>query len=130
MPHHLHVDTAALVRRVYDEMSMTLPAHKYVNRQRMIAAAKGWSVPMAWDDDTIDDPAAKPHNPKPKPDTKRQQLDEAVVIRVLSGEKLPTTVAERREILRRWLASGRSEKELCTIQGWRGGSYKDAEVAA
>lgn len=41
------------IRDVYDEWSMTPgPSRK----TRQVAAARGWAPPLAWDDDTIDDP--------------------------------------------------------------------------
>ena len=42
---------------------------------------------------------------------------------ILAGEKLPTTTAERREIMRRWLASGRTESSLCERMGWKASRY-------
>lgn len=48
--------TAARVRRVYDELSMSVGPSS-ITRKR--ALAKGWVPPLAWDDDTIDDPAAE-----------------------------------------------------------------------
>lgn len=54
----VHPRTAARVRALYDELGGTLgPAP----RSRTYAAAKGWPPPLAWDDDTIDDPAATPY---------------------------------------------------------------------
>jgi hypothetical protein len=52
--------TAALAAKVaaaYDELAMTGGPSA---RTRSRAAAKGWPPPLAWDDDTIDDPAAEP----------------------------------------------------------------------
>lgn len=49
-----------LARRIvalYDELSMT---HGPSTRSRAIAKRKGWAVPLAWSDDTIDDPTAVP----------------------------------------------------------------------
>ncbi|EFQ82732.1 hypothetical protein HMPREF0063_11941 [Aeromicrobium marinum DSM 15272] len=58
--------TAAAVRKIYDELSMT-PApvslvheRSSVSRSLRFAAVAGWVTPLAWDDDTIDDPAAVP----------------------------------------------------------------------
>lgn len=49
--------TADAVRAVYDELWAT-PGPSTATRKR--AAALGYAPPMAWDDDTIDDPAATP----------------------------------------------------------------------
>lgn len=42
---------------MYEEMCMTVPADKYVNRRRTIARRKGYVPPLAWDDiDTDPEP--------------------------------------------------------------------------
>jgi hypothetical protein len=72
---HLHVDgkvirhfiqtktvtttTASRVRAIYDQLSMT-PGPSTITRKR--SAAKAWVVPLAWDDDSIDDPHAEPNH--------------------------------------------------------------------
>lgn len=52
------VGTAKLVGQLYDELSMT-PGPS--NRARSLARTRSWAPPLAWDDDTIDDRAARPH---------------------------------------------------------------------
>jgi transcriptional regulator with XRE-family HTH domain len=60
------VRTARNVRRLYDRMWDVAPprATKYdrgsYTRSVKYAAAHGWLPPLAWDDDTIDDPDAQP----------------------------------------------------------------------
>lgn len=54
----VRVETAEAVKAAYAEMSMT-PGPS--GRQRSFARNRGWAPPLAWDDDAIDDPAAKPH---------------------------------------------------------------------
>lgn len=49
--------TAAKVAKVFDELHLT-PGPSEIARRR--AKLKGWAPPLAWDDDTIDDPAAQP----------------------------------------------------------------------
>lgn len=57
--------TARAVRRLYDELSMQLPpedtpaARGAASRARAYAAARRWSPPLDWDEDKIDDPAAR-----------------------------------------------------------------------
>lgn len=112
----VHVGTAETVARVYDELCMT-PGPSVVGRRR--AAAKGWPTPLAWDEGAIDDPKARPHG-----NTRgRRELDESVVDRLLHGEQVHSNQTEKTEAMRRWLASGRSEKSLCTIHGWKPGRY-------
>lgn len=58
--------TARSVRELYDELWDQAPPeseHRQkiaANRARNYARARGWFPPMAWDDDTIDDPASRP----------------------------------------------------------------------
>lgn len=62
----VHADTARAVRDLYDRLwNITPPQAEWrdkiaANRARGYAAERGWAPPMAWDDDTIDDPAAAP----------------------------------------------------------------------
>jgi hypothetical protein len=57
----VHSSTEAIVRVVYDRMSMTRPEGPYRNRQRITAERKGYAPPLAWDEDTIDDPDELPN---------------------------------------------------------------------
>ena len=53
--------TAKKVAALYDELwDQPGPSLRSV----LAARRNGWVPPMAWDDDTIDDPAAQPHTPK------------------------------------------------------------------
>jgi hypothetical protein len=49
------------IAEAYDSLSMRVGPS---TRARNLAQRKGWVPPLAWDDDEIDDPAAKPHTPK------------------------------------------------------------------
>ncbi|MGC3954616.1 MAG: hypothetical protein QM804_10240 [Propionicimonas sp.] len=54
--------TAARVRDIYDQISMTLPPDTpQARRRRTTARQKGWLPPLAWDDATIDKPDTKPY---------------------------------------------------------------------
>jgi hypothetical protein len=53
----VRVATAERVARVYDELAMT-PGPS--TRARDLARRRGWVPPLAWDDDEIDDPQARP----------------------------------------------------------------------
>lgn len=71
------VRTAIAVREVYEELWSQQPPQG-TDRQRMVAtrmrrkaARYGWAPPMAWDDDTIDDPAAEPQGVA-RPNLKRR----------------------------------------------------------
>lgn len=57
----------ARIGEVYDRLSMRVAAGRNgherasVSRARNLARKNGWAPPLAWDDDQIDDPAARPH---------------------------------------------------------------------
>lgn len=112
----VHVDTAEKVARVYDRLCMT-PGPS--DRLRAMSARSGWAPPLAWDN--IDDPLEQPRGLKS--DRDQTSVDPVVVERLLSGVRTPSTRAEKVEALRRWLRSGRSEKALCRMHGWREGRY-------
>lgn len=65
------VRTALAARRVYADLwdqappAATSPERQAATRARNDARAHGWVPPLAWDDDTIDDPAAMPAGMEP-----------------------------------------------------------------
>lgn len=58
----MYRSTAARIRELYEELSGTVGPSQ-IARDR--ARAAGWAPPLAWDDDTIDDPDAVPHIDEP-----------------------------------------------------------------
>lgn len=74
----VHRATADRVARIYDELSM-VPGRSVKTAGR--ARAKDWPPPLGWDDDEIDDPAARPHVYVPglpgRP--KNEDLDDRIV---------------------------------------------------
>ena len=117
--------THAWVCRVYDELSMTVPTGRYVARTKAYAERMGYLPPLAWDD--IDDPHERPR--KGSDHRHNGDVDEVVVSRVLAGENLPTTRAEKDEIVRRWKARGGSERALCERMGWKSARYGKEDAA-
>jgi hypothetical protein len=82
----VHKDTAAKVAAVYDRLSMQVPRpSSSTTRARKAAARKGWLPPLAWDDETIDDPAAEPAMAESE-----DIVDEVAVQRALSGDRPDT----------------------------------------
>ncbi|WP_165821712.1 hypothetical protein [Mycobacterium colombiense] len=57
----VNAKTARAVARLFNELQMTQGPSKESRRR---AAARGWVVPLAWDEDSIDDPAASPQMPE------------------------------------------------------------------
>jgi hypothetical protein len=103
--------TATAVRELYDRWSL-LPAKKLsprdtgVVRSRNYAKAHGWAPPLAWDDDTIDDPTAEP---------------EGVVLRAVLRTKLPQV-----DELKFLLDAGESRAAIAARFGVREGSVEQA----
>lgn len=117
----VHIDTAERVARIYDELSMSRGPS---NRLRNLAAKNGWAPPLAWDD--IDDPAEQPKLGGNRDD----QIDRVIVDRLLAGERVASSSAEKVEAMRRWLATGGSERSLCRMHGWKDGRYVEREDGA
>lgn len=77
---HQEYVTAAFARRV-DEMFRQLqvmpPPDGYGNRRaRLRAQRNGWAPPFAWDEDTIDDPKARPAGYKVDREERMRQYEE------------------------------------------------------
>lgn len=88
-------ETAQLVARMYDDLWDRAPGgdrfqRAGITRVKQRAAANGWLPPLAWDDDTIDDPAATPHMPQDAPH-KGHALVEDVEFLLKTGETFAVT---------------------------------------
>lgn len=107
------VATRDAVRRLYDELSVTLPPpSRAVTRARKRAAARGWVGPLAWDDDAIDDPAARPDAGRTR-DGSEQLLDDVAVHRAMRGDRtVRLRKAERAEVIRRLVELGLNDQQI------------------
>lgn len=91
--------TAVAVRRIYDELWDVEPTANTpgeaaaITRARARARSNGWAPALAWDDDTIDNPAAKPHKAGQAGSRARLDLEEWLWL-VRAGES-PVRAAER-----------------------------------
>lgn len=101
--------TAEKITALYDELSM-LPGPSPTTRRR--AAAKGWPPPLAWPDESIDNPAA---TPQPWLVEAAVEPDPIAVERVLAGEQLPLWPADRLEIARRIVQRGGGSAEISQV---------------
>jgi hypothetical protein len=102
--------SAARIRRLYDTLSMTPYAGKYASRARNKACRLGWASPLAWPDDTIDDPVAKPVLDA----AGVTRYDHAKVVLALAG-MLPydqLSHAEGEKVIRRLNANGLNDYEI------------------
>lgn len=58
---NVYPETAAKIKAIYDELSMLpAPVTRANSVVRTRARAKGWLPPLAWDDETMDDPYTLP----------------------------------------------------------------------
>jgi transcriptional regulator with XRE-family HTH domain len=60
----VHVKTADAVSALFDELQL-MPGPSSAARRR--GARMGWALPLAWDEDEIDDPAAEPDKSRRRP---------------------------------------------------------------
>lgn len=114
--------TAERVRRLYDELSMTLPHAVSKDERGAVSKAKryarnhGWPPPLAWDDDTIDDPTAGPAwdgAPEVVPPVAWcDRYDEVIVVAAISGDRPRLSPLERREVVARLNARNWSAERI------------------
>lgn len=85
--------TAEAVRELYDELwdkpnrRADRPGRSALGRIRKLAARRGWAPPLAWDDDTIDDPAALPQGTVlPRTQLRREDIAEDVHDLLAAGQ--------------------------------------------
>lgn len=102
-------------RALYDELSMQLPPQETAGQRASVTRAKahaihnGWAPPLAWDDADFDNPDGRPATVDSDVD---QVLDEAAILRRISGDLVPLNKAERIETARRMVAAGWSQQEI------------------
>ena len=80
-----------------------------------LASRKGWAPPLAWDDETIDDPAATPQH---QAIAGASTLDDSAIDRRCNGDhSVPLTNDERRAVVARLHAAGLNDKEIMRRTG-------------
>jgi hypothetical protein len=121
--------TVAKIDALYDAWSMqlppetTMPERKAAKYARTVAAKHGWLPPLALDDDRLDDPTYQPTAPRV---TKPTDVDEVAIARRMHGDKtVRITPAERLELVRRWVATGRALNEMERITGVHSTRYRN-----
>lgn len=115
---------ARSVKQAYDKLSMTMGSSV---RGRLKARRLGWHGPLAWDDDTIDNPAAIPHplvdhagfwSEAEKP-LHEADVDQVVVSRFVKGFKLERfTDAEFLTAVQQCAADGMNCSDIDDLRGW------------
>lgn len=111
--------TAQAVAYLFEDLSMTpAPGSQSATRTRNHAFRNGWFGPLAWDDDTIDDPAAFPLVLPPIGPTV-PGADELAIQHVAAGHTQPASLpyASRMEWVRRMRAAGTTARDIGRLVG-------------
>lgn len=113
------VETARLVADLYDRLCMTPYPTPTRWHETVAARTKAWAAtvgghpPLAWDDIDEDDGPADA-----EVDLIEDEVDEVAIQRRMSGDTTAhLTKAERRALVVRWAAAGRSLAELDRVHG-------------
>lgn len=106
---------AAAYDRLWDQPAPATDHREKISVSRTINRAKaaGWASPLAWDDDTIDDPDARPtrgHN-------MLAVFDEIAVERAMRADGVPLRPVERAEVVHRLTAAGWSAAKIAPRAG-------------
>lgn len=101
--------------RLYDKYSMVPFDTDNVVARR--ARAKGWAPVLAWDDDTIDDPDAKPDLGRVNQCLPDEQAVQLAMMGQLRKVGRPLNNAEKREVIVRGTALGKSGREISRLAG-------------
>jgi hypothetical protein len=102
--------TAARVARLYDELwDKRGPSNSTAVRARN----KGWLPPLAWNDEDLDRPDARPS----RMTEYRPAMDEIAVERAMRGSEVHLLPAERAEVVRRLTEAGLSAQEIARRAG-------------
>lgn len=102
----VHVDTVIRVRALYDRLADTPGPGPRAGRTVALARRRGWAPPIAWDADTIDDPAAEPYAGE------TVGIDPVVVERLCAGQRQTHTRAERHAAVTHMHGTGMSLRAI------------------
>lgn len=114
--------TAARIDEVFRALEMTVAPDSNGARQARRAAERGgWLPPLAYDD--IETGAVA--EVLGESGYSHDRLDHDLVDYVLQYHDFTPRLSplEKSEVVRRWKRSGRSERSLCALTGWREGRY-------
>lgn len=109
------------ITALYHELEMTPGQSDQTIR---IAIARRWASPLAWDDDTIDDPKARPAGVRGSGRPHRHEVDEVAVLRAMHGDRtVNLTKAERTEVSLHLRADGWSFERIEAHTGLKAERY-------
>lgn len=115
--------TAALIDEVFWRLEMKIPPDTRETRKtRAVAVSQGWLAPMAYDD-IEQGVIAESEQVSAKPKSTRFDLHEITYVMQYRDWHHQLSPLEKSEVVRRWVAGGRSEAALCRLTGWREGRY-------
>lgn len=110
----VHKVTAERVAALYDRLWNVAPPATTRAEKCSVTASKnrairyGWAPALAWDDETITDPKAKPCIGA----SRDKALDEIAIAEAMQGRKVQLTRAERAEVVRRMTETGWSARRI------------------
>lgn len=115
--------TAERIDRAYALLEMRIPEDTMWSRRTKNAAQRaGWLPPLAWED--IDAGVLADVAPAEGPRSyDRLDLEEVEYALQYHDFTRWLSPLEKTEIVRQWTATGRSERSLCALTGWRPGRY-------
>lgn len=128
-------ETARQVAELYDELWDQVPTGPRAEAARTNARRNGWVSPLAWDDESIDDPDAKPIGVGTDRSRPKTDIDPSAVLRKMlrhNAKGIDLTKAERVEVCRRLRAEGWSDARIEEHTGLKVDRYlpKQTAVAA
>jgi hypothetical protein len=113
--------------QAYRALEMTIvPPSRGASAARAKAKRQGWLPPLAYDDIHQGIIARSERSPKTAPRNRLDHLEVEYVLQYADWEYAKTSLSplEKAEVVRLWLAEGRSEAELCRLTGWKEGRYR------
>jgi len=119
--------TEERIEQAYRKLEMAIvPPSRPATRARTRARQQGWLPPLAYDDIHEGVVARSEREPKTAPRHRLDELEVDYVMQYADWEYAKTSLSplEKAEVIRRWLADGHSEAELCRLTGWKEGRYR------
>lgn len=121
--------SAEKIQRAYDRLSMRLPPERTTNEKQLAVRARSrgehnsWAPPLAWDDDQIDDPLARPHYGS----AWRSPFDIAMVMALVDGGVRTRKLHhdEAGEAVRLLRKRGISDRRIEDEYGLKPGRYRE-----
>lgn len=115
-------ETAEKIGSLYDELWDKRPPASTHGERISVSRTKGWAArsgfagPLAWDDESIDDPDAEPYQDRYVSAAERG-IDEIAVQEAMRGRRVHLYPAEKAEALRRLTESGYSAAAIADRLG-------------